>query len=95
MPVKNDYHPVKRLFPIPFKLGRISLVRRSEFEHFKAAVEADARGLPVPEYAQPQIETYVPLDQCAAELGVDRRTIGRLMAHARKAAREDDSVAVS
>ena len=84
--VTNRYCRVDRPFPTPFKLGRKSMVKGSEFEHYKLCIAADAAGIPAPAYVPPVTEVFKPLDTCAMEMGVNRRTLDRLIYATRKAA---------
>jgi hypothetical protein len=77
--VSNIYRPVRRPFPPTFKLGRKAMVKGSEFENYKLSVAADAAGLPPPQFTPPPVETFKTLDVCATEMGIDRRTLDRLI----------------
>ncbi len=67
-------------FPPTLELNGRKFCARSQLEHLKQTLIAQAMGATPPEYAAPAVEEFVPLAQVAKELGVSRRTIGRRIA---------------
>ena len=63
-------------------------VPRSRLEQYKAILIAQAQGVAPVEPPAPYPDQFVPLKQAGKELGVGRRTIGRRILEARKAASE-------
>jgi hypothetical protein len=63
-------------------------VPRSKLEKYKAFLIAHAQGVAPVEQPAPYPDPLVPLKQVGEELGIGRRTVGRRISEARKAASE-------
>ncbi|ARN81829.1 hypothetical protein [Methylocystis bryophila] len=68
------------IFPTPFRRGGRLLFARSQVEAYKARVLEIAHGASAPPREIAPVETFVSAEEVARELGMARRTIGRLVA---------------
>jgi len=79
-----------KLPPVTFFKGRGYLLR-SQLDQYKAALQAFALGVSLPEPRAVYPDPFVPLKQVCAELGVGRRTIGRRIKEAETSASETEA----
>jgi len=76
-------------FPPPVKIADQKFYRRSELDFFKLAIEAQARGLPLPPKAAPPVgDPLVAHRHVAREFDVGAKTIDRWVEAGQKAAAE-------
>ncbi len=64
-------------FPRPIRMNGRLMFRRYEVERFKMRCIALATGEPFVDTGKPKIETFVPAETLAKELGLSRRTLNR------------------
>lgn len=64
-------------FPKSIRINRRRLFKRSELEHLKKVMFAEANGQAAPEYTPPPVERFVNATEAARELGISQSTMTR------------------
>jgi len=71
---------IKIDLPQSFYLNRRRFFKHSEIEHLKRVLIAKSIGAEIPKYSEPETESFVNATDAANDLGISRRTMGRLLA---------------